>query len=574
MRIAADVLGAGTVKVTGLPLGTRLYLALVAKNAEGGESEPTEQKTCDTAGPCGLEKIVMVADGWKVHVTGTLAPRGVGDAVLSIEYGAASGAYTGSVALGTVPAGAAADFSFDAQMPRIAAAYCRVKAVNAQSGQEWTTTSEEVARGFGGDIPDLWTAQNAPVGCKWLAGYYGGGSDTSTFDFDNGRLMNVTGVRFMLSSHGSALDRMTGFTVQGSVDGKTFTPIFHNAGRPLYQGAGLWMSLPLDEGCAGEYRYFRVSTKNGRGNNDNVTVVLVRMLTQDLVVDGERPRFWTDDSLGGTDVVPGVTFKGRLSSAPAGSADVYVAYAKSDLGDTFAAWRARGHVVRVGTVAEGESFSLAKDDIKPGDWVCRYFAVSGASEFTPLYAFGFSVGTRAFFPSKAYILNSAYGSGNFTLMKAYDGSATTRPDLSNGEKDFVFTLDEIPEGWRLASVRIWGAGVRDRMIGTPVSVSFDAVDLETDSVVLATANNRTVKGVTAFPDGQTWTQAGVFSDYAAVLDYWRSGEQLTEITLSEKLCRRHPKFLKVNKGSVYTGFCTAEIELRLVREPGLAIIVR
>ena len=53
-----------------------------------------------------------------------------------------------------------------------------------------------------------------------------------------------------------------------------------------------------------------------------------------------------------------------------------------------------------------------------------------------------------------------------------------------------------------------------------------------------------------------------------------SGEQLTEITLSEKLCRRHPKFLKVNKGSVYTGFCTAEIELRLVREPGLAIIVR
>jgi len=360
--------------------------------------------------------------------------------------------------------------------------------------------------------------------------------------------------------------------VKGSADGTTFTTIFTNNAAPLVQG-GKFISRPLAPGCAGNYRYFRLSTRDNNGKSNYVTVNQVRPLTTALVVEGECPHFWTNEALGSgaaTDVI----FAGRLLFAATGSARVYVAVAKRDRGTSLAAWRAGGTVFDVGTVSDGAAFAVTNATLAGNAYVCRYFAVAGDEEYTPPEAYSFSANTTAYFPAKAYVLNASLGSGNFTLAKAYDGYTSTRPDLVGSEKDVVFSLADLPKGWRLASVRTWGSSVRDRILGTPVSVSYDDVDLETGSSAYAASKGREMRTVEAFPDALTWTKAGELQGRGDVTDFWRSGSQVTEITLDNALCRRHPKYVKVNKGTTYNGYCTAEVEFRIVKILPLTVIVR
>ena len=317
------------------------------------------------------------------------------------------------------------------------------------------------------------------------------------------------------------------------------------------------------------YRYYRIEA-SPKADFHTVNAAEFSLWTPDLCVFAKRPVVATSlSALDSPDDPDGVSFRGTLNYAPAGTADILVAIDRQDHGADLAAWRAAGaQVATIATgLASGADFSAKVANIGTGIWHTRTFAVSGADEAASPVTFRIAVGATAEYPVAHYSgFDSAHG------YKMYNGNLGDQGDAQGGEKAvLVFDCSDMTDRYP-ASVRLWtriGTLNIEKIRGRTAVISVTSDDIE-------------------WPAGETIqseTPRKVYNDIAANTQAsasWTTVEDLSwtqmdwmdccyDVAIPENLART-AKYIRVTNVS-YTH--AREIEIRTLKKGGgLLIIVR
>ena len=319
--------------------------------------------------------------------------------------------------------------------------------------------------------------------------------------------------------------------------------------------------------CSTRYRYYRVEASP---NADYLTVNASEfsLWTPDLCVFAKRPVVATSlSALDSPDDPDGVSFRGTLTYAPAGTADVLVAIDRQDHGADLAAWRAAG--ARVATIATGLASGAdftGKVGIEKGIWHTRTFAVSGAEAAASPVTFRIAVGATAEYPVAHYSgLNSSHG------YKMYNGNLGDQGDVQGGEKAvLVFDCSDMTDRYP-ASVRLWtrvGTLNIEKIRGRTAVVSVTSDDIEwPDSETSISSSPRVV-----WNDVSANTQAS--ASWTTVEDLsWTQMDWMDccyDVAIPENLART-ANYVRVTNVS-YTH--AREIEIRTLKKGGTLVLVK
>ena len=316
--------------------------------------------------------------------------------------------------------------------------------------------------------------------------------------------------------------------------------------------------------CATRYRYYRIEPSPD-ADFKTVNAGEFSLWTPDLCVFAKRPVVATSlSALDSPDDPDGVSFRGTLTLAPAGTADVLVAIDKADHGADLAAWRAAG--ARVETLAtglaSGADFSAKVSGLGRGIWHTRTFAVSGGDVAASPVTFRFAVGAAAEYPA-------AHMSG-YNGPAMYNGNLGDWVDNNNGYKAvFVFDCTDMTDRYP-AAIRYWcrvGTLDVEKIRGRTAVVSVTADDIDwPDSETVSSTSPRALK----------WDSANTQSsaDWTTVEDLsWTQMDWMDccyDVVLPENLART-AKYVKIENVSMGHA---REFEVRTLKKGGLVILLK
>lgn len=321
--------------------------------------------------------------------------------------------------------------------------------------------------------------------------------------------------------------------------------------------------------CSTRYRYYRVESSPNAGFR-TVNACEFSLWTPDLAVFAKRPVVATSlNALASPDDPEGVSFRGTLSYAPAGTADIVVAIAREDHGADLADWEAAG--ARIETIAEdlasGADFADKVAGIGKGIWHSRTFAVSGNDVAASPVTFRLAVGATAEYPAAHYS-----GWDNAKAWSMYNGNLGDLCDDDNGYKcTFVFDCREMAADRYPAAVRLWtrvGKLNVEMIRGRTAVVSVTADEIAwPDTETVQSESPRKV-----YNDTSANTQAG--ANWTIVEDLsWTQMDWMDccyDIVLPAHLART-AKYVKITNVSMGHA---REFEVRTLPKGGLTIIVR
>lgn len=246
------------------------------------------------------------------------------------------------------------------------------------------------------------------------------------------------------------------------------------------------------------YRYYKIEP-SPKSDYRTINACEFSLWSPELLVSANRPTVYSNaEQLDTADDVEGVTFSGKLSFSPSGTADIYVAIDKEDFGADFAAWESAGAtIVEIASnLASGNTFSGKVKVNEAGVYSSRIFAIAGDDITASQYSYGFSLGTKANYPTvylSSNVVNEVHA------KRIYDGTLGNYGD-ANGLREavFIFDLKEMKaRGFSPAAIRIWPRNGRldiEKLRGrTPVvSVTSDEIDWPVDSLGDFSSDSRTL----------------------------------------------------------------------------------
>lgn len=319
-----------------------------------------------------------------------------------------------------------------------------------------------------------------------------------------------------------------------------------------------------DYPCATRYRYYRIESSPD-ADFRTVNAGEFSLWTPDLCVFAKRPVVATSlSALDSPDDPDGVSFRGTLTLAPAGTADVLVAIDKADHGADLAAWRAAG--ARVETLAtglaSGADFSAKVSGLGKGIWHTRTFAVSGSDVAASPVTFRVAVGTAAEYPA-------AHMSG-FNGPAMYNGDLGNWVDNDNGHNAvFVFDCTGLGDRYPVA-IRYWcrvGTLDVEKLRGRTAVVSATSDSIEwPDSETSVSASPRVV----------SWDSANTQSsaNWTTVEDLsWTQMDWMDccyDVVLPENVART-AKYLRITNVSMGHA---REFEVRTLKKGGLLLLMK
>lgn len=371
--------------------------------------------------------------------------------------------------------------------------------------------------------------------------------------YDTGDIHNLVTFRFYSYDQHSP-GRAKNMKVYGSSDNSNWTLVHDQGGvNPAYDE---WTTV--DFANPGSYRYYKIeSLEYGQMGE-------IEFLTDDTLLKSERPCPWgVNYALGAADAADGVKVAGTLKFAYAGSATVFGYYADQDYDNDATAWARHGTRFNVGTVQEGASFSVNVPIQAKGVHYLRLFAQNTddsivASQRSEVFV----VGGRPYCP-KAYTNYADASKG----VRWYDGNVSNFGDDNGNGHDLVFDLASIPEGFRVASMRVWpridNSGAKYWQWSR--SRTGEILASDTDAVFSGTAisaGTNDVTSVSSMPS-QTWTHVAYLNDWIQEFD-----PKVQEIVLPKEV--GNSKYLKLTHVS-YNQLC--DVELRLCRIGGKGTVI-
>ncbi len=316
--------------------------------------------------------------------------------------------------------------------------------------------------------------------------------------------------------------------------------------------------------CSTRYRYYRIEASPD-ADFHTVNAGEFSLWTPDLCIFAKRPVVATSlSALDSPDDPDGVSFRGTLTQAPAGTADVLVAIDREDHGADLAAWRAAGAriVTLASALASGADFSAKVFGIGKGIWHSRTFAVSGNASAASPATFRFAVGAAAEYPA-------AHMSG-YNGPAMYNGNLGDWVDNNDGYKAvFVFDCTDMADRYPVA-IRYWcRVGTLDvekiRGRTAVVSVTADNIDWPDSETVTSTS-----------PRALKWDSANTQSsaNWTTVEDLsWTQMDWMDccyDVALPENLART-AKYVKIENVSMGHA---REFEIRTLKKGGTIIMIR
>ena len=316
--------------------------------------------------------------------------------------------------------------------------------------------------------------------------------------------------------------------------------------------------------CSTRYRYYRIEASPD-ADFHTVNAGEFSLWTPDFCVFAKRPVVATSlSALDSPDDPDGVSFRGTLTHAPAGTADVLVAIDREDHGADLAAWRAAGArvVTLAPALASGADFSAKVSGIGKGIWHSRTFAVSGNAETASPVTFRFAVGAAAEYPA-------AHMSG-YNGPAMYNGNLGDWVDNNSGyQAVFVFDCTDMADRFP-AAIRYWcrvGTLDVEKIRGRTAVVSVTADDIDwPDSETVSSTSPRALK----------WDSANTQSsaDWTTVEDLsWTQMDWMDccyDVVLPENLART-AKYVKIENVSMGHA---REFEVRTLKKGGLVILLK
>ncbi len=319
--------------------------------------------------------------------------------------------------------------------------------------------------------------------------------------------------------------------------------------------------------CSTRYRYYRIEA-SPKADFHTVNAGEFSLWTPDLCVFAKRPIIATSlSAFDSPDDLEGVSFRGTLTYAPAGTADILVAIARQDYGADLAAWRASGaQVETIATgLASGADFS-AKVGLGKGIWHTRTFAVSGADVTASPVTFRAVVGTAAEYPAAHYS-----GWNDDKCLKMYNGNLDDWGDVQSGDSAvFVFDCTGMSDRYP-AALRIWtrvGSLDIEKIRGRTavVSVTSDQIEWPAGETVQSETPRKVYNDISANTQASAnWT---IVEDLSWTQMDWM--DCCYDVVLPENLART-AKYLKVTNVSMAHA---REFEVRTLKKGGLIMLVR
>lgn len=319
--------------------------------------------------------------------------------------------------------------------------------------------------------------------------------------------------------------------------------------------------------CSTRYRYYRIEPSPD-ADFKTVNAGEFSLWTPDLCVFAKRPVVATSlSALDSPDDPDGVSFRGTLTYAPAGTADVLVAIDRDDHGADLAAWRAAGaQVATIATgLASGADFS-AKVGLGKGIWHTRTFAVSGAEAAASPVTFRAVVGAAAEYPEAHYS-----GWNNDHGWKMYNGNLGDWGDANGGwQAVLVFDCSDMTDRYP-AAVRLWarvGSLDVEKIRGRTavVSVTSDEIEWPAGETVRSETPRKVYDDIAA--DTQASASWTTVEDLSWTQMDW--ADCCYDVVLPENLART-AKYLKVTNVSMAHA---REIEIRTLKKGGTLILVK
>ena len=316
--------------------------------------------------------------------------------------------------------------------------------------------------------------------------------------------------------------------------------------------------------CSTRYRYYRIEASPD-ADFHTVNAGEFSLWTPDLCIFAKRPVVATSlSALDSPDDPDGVSFRGTLTQAPAGTADVLVAIDREDHGADLAAWRAAG--ARVETLASGlasgADFSAKVSGIGKGIWHSRTFAVSGNASAASPATFRFAVGAAAEYPA-------AHMSG-YNGPAMYNGNLGDWVDNNDGYKAvFVFDCTDMTDRYP-AAIRYWcrvGTLDVEKIRGRTAVVSVTADEIVwPDSETVSSTSPRSLNWDSA--DTQSSANWTTVEDLSWTQMDWM--DCCYDVVLPENIART-AKYLKI--ANVSMGHAR-EFEVRTLKKGGTIIMIR
>lgn len=242
------------------------------------------------------------------------------------------------------------------------------------------------------------------------------------------------------------------------------------------------------------YRYFRLES-SPNADYKTINASEFSLWSPDLAITANRPTVYSAaESLGAADDPNGVTFSGKLTYSPTGSADVYVAIHKNEFGADLDAWEANGAtIVKLAEgIASGSSFSVKVPNLGEGTLTSRIFAVAGDTTTAAPCSYRFALGAKAVYPTVYVSNNSIDGISTSHIQNTYDGNLGSYGDANNGHNaHFVFDLTEIKaNGYHPVAIRFWprkGSLSVEKLRGrtTVIAATSDDIDFPKDMTSLS-----------------------------------------------------------------------------------------
>ena len=313
--------------------------------------------------------------------------------------------------------------------------------------------------------------------------------------------------------------------------------------------------VPVTNGTDRSYRYVRIT------NLENLNEIAA--FSDDLMVELTSDALPFASTACAAADAASVPVKGRVIKAPHGAPRVLAFAARTDFGDNYAAWQAQaGARIDFGEVAKGGTFQGGFEGLAKGRWHWRVFAVDAEGASASQLTVPFTVGTRVVYP-KAYVANAA-------LAKCYDKGTGYWGDAS-GNLWIVFDLKgAVPENFKIDGIRAWDReGLQARMRGAAVDFGWDPAEgpvdwgAETDKTI---DPSRPVAQVSGVPAGIVWK-----GDVANFVEQSVNNYGSPYVLFQKVKASNPPRYVRIRD---FPNGNISEIELRALRQPGTALIVR
>lgn len=385
------------------------------------------------------------------------------------------------------------------------------------------------------------------------------GSDDLIFDFGSRRM--IEWFRFVPRNDGGIMYRCKDMKILVSDDRENWTTVYDQGGETPPSG---WNYHTFETPVYGRYAKIKGVTL--------LNICECQFWTRSTILKVGRPKTWAALAFDSPMPADGVEAAVTLSFSTNNSERIVGYAATADYGDDLAAWQTHAlSTSDAGQVRNGNSTTLHFAGLtKAATHYWRVFAIDAngvATASPPTIPF---VANTVIYRAKAYCWNNRTDS-----TRPYDGNFNQGSYL-DAPGWIVFDLADIPAGYRLAAMRVV---TRNDYIGSlyfsygalKLGAAEGEVDWQGTKVEGLAEGRELYQAPSMTPDGVTWGSEKDVGEYA--YHYFNYLDTSMEYIFNEKFHRLNPKPRYLSYSST-SNLAIAEIELRLVKTPGLVIVVK